>query len=238
MKIRQKIIGSLIALGAFGTLLGPGCADNRSSIFIIGALAVPQDTCVVEATNNAETRFAGRLDVALSREYWIPVLVGNQLVRRGNAATLRTETSHVSFYEAEVNLTDSAGAAIANGNFVVPVTGFAEAAQGVDPGLGVAAITLIDPTSAQSITPGQIIANIILRGESLGGVEVETDSWAFPITVCNGCSIFFPGDADDPARPGVDCDIRDDAPAYCRLGMDEGVDCRSCSAQNAALCRP
>jgi len=156
MKIRQKIIGSLLALGAFGTLLGPGCADNRSSIFVIGALAVPQDTCAWESTDANPLRPAGRLDLALSQEYWIPILVGNQLVKRGNAATLRTETSHVSFYEAEVNLTDSAGAAIPNGNFVVPVTGFAEAAANTDPGFGSAAVTLIDPTSAQSIKPGMV----------------------------------------------------------------------------------
>lgn len=238
MKIRQKIIGSLLALGAFGTLLGPGCADNRSSIYVIGALAVPQDTCAWESSDATPLRPAGRLDLALSQEYWIPILVGNQLVKRGNAATLRTETSHVSFYEAEVNLTDSAGAAIPNGNFVVPVTGFAEAAANTDPGFGSAAVTLIDPTSAQGIKPGQVIANIILRGETLGNVEVETDSWAFPITVCNGCSVFYSADGDDPAQPGLDCDIRDDAPLYCRLGMDDPVDCRSCSAVNPALCQP
>lgn len=238
MKIRQKLIGSLIALGAFGMVLGPGCADNRSSIFAIGAIAVPQDTCAWISDDSAAILPAGRLDVAFSQEYWVPILVGNQLVRRGNATTLRTETSRVSFYEAEVNLTTAAGDAIDNGNFVVPVTGFADAATGNDPGFGSVAVTLIDPTSAQAIKPGEVVANIILRGETLGGVDIETDSWAFPITVCNGCSVLFTADGDDPAKPGIDCDKRGDAPVYCRMGMDEQVDCRSCAPVNPTLCQP
>jgi hypothetical protein len=238
MKIRQKLIGSLIALGAFGMILGPGCADNRSSIFVLNALVVPQDTCEWTSDDSTPARPAGRPDLAISQEYWIPILIGNQLVRRGNSATLRTETSRVSFYEAEISLTDSGGAPIANGNFVVPVSGLADAATGTDPGFGSVAVTLIDATSAQSITTAQeVIANVIIRGETLGNVEVETDSWAFPITVCNGCSVYLNPEGDDPARPGVDCDIRTEAPYYCRMGMDELVDCRACGGISP-LCTP
>lgn len=234
MKIRQKLIGSLIALGAFAMVLGPGCADNRSSIFIQGAMVIPQDTCTVKADSSATVLFRGTYDVAFATttapEYSAALLVGNQLVRRGNAATLRTETSRVGFYEAEITLTNSAGDPIPNGNFVVPVTGFADAASGTDPGFGAVAVTLIDATSAQNITAGQeVIANVILRGETLGNVDVETDAWSFPITVCNGCLVAFPADADDPARPGLDCDIRDESPVYCRMGQDAFVDCRACA---------
>jgi len=234
MKIRQKLIGSLIALGAFGMVLGPGCADNRSSIFVRGAMVIPQDTCTVLADSNADMLFRGAYDLAFAAggasEYTAALLVGNQLVRRGNAATLRTETSRVIFREAEINLTNSAGDPITNGNFLVPVSGFADPATGTDPGYGAVAVTLIDATSAQSITAGQeVVANIILRGETLGGVEVETDAWGFPITVCNGCLVYFPAEADDPAKAGVDCDVRDEAPFYCRPGQDNAVDCRVCA---------
>jgi hypothetical protein len=135
-------------------------------------------------------------------------------------------------------LTDSAGKAIANGNFVVPVTGFADASSGTEPGYGSVAVTLIDATSAKSITPGQeVIANVIVRGETLGNVDVETDAWAFPITVCNGCLISFPPEADDPAKPGLDCDIRTEAPVYCRMGQDAFVDCRACAGLSP-VCTP
>ena len=246
MKIRQKLIGSLITLGAFGLILGPGCADNRSSIFIQGAMVIPQDSCTVTADSSTNILFRGVYDVAFAGttapEYNAALLVGNQLVRRGNSATLRTETSRVSFYEAEINLTNSAGDPIANGNFVVPVTGFADASSGTDPGFGVVAVTLIDATSVQSIisTPQfvsqEIVANVIVRGETLGNVDVESDAWAFPITVCNGCLVAFPPDADDPAKPGLDCDIRDEAPPYCRMGQDAFVDCRACAGVPA--CTP
>jgi hypothetical protein len=241
MKIRQKLIGSLLALGAFAMVLGPGCADNRSTIYIQGAMLIPQDSCTVTADANADFLFRGTYDAAFATstapEYNAALLVGNQMVRRGNASTLRTETSRISFYEAEVSLSNSAGDPIPNGNFVVPVTGFADAAAGTEPGYGVVAVTLIDATSAQAITPGQeVVANVILRGESLGNVDVETDSWSFPITVCNGCLVSFPPDADDPAKPGLDCDIRDEAPVYCRMGQDAFVDCRACAGVPA--CTP
>jgi hypothetical protein len=238
MKNRQKLIGSLIALGAFGIVLGPGCADNRSSIFTIGALAVPQDTCAW--TNDDSNAFvpSGRLDLALSKEYWIPILVGNQLVARGNAATLRTETSRIALQEAVVRLTDSEGTEVGGGAFTVPISGFIDPANGSDPSFGSAAVTLIDGQAASTLKPGQVIANVTIIGETLGNVEVATDEWAFPITVCDGCSVVFVPDGDDPARQGIDCDVRDDAPFYCRMGMDAPVDCRACSAVNPALCAP
>lgn len=236
MKIRQKLIGSLMTLGAFGLVLGPGCADNRSSIYTIGALVIPQDTCEVTADDGSAFLPAGRLDTAFSKEYWVPLLLGNQLVSRGNAATLRTETSRVTLYEAIVRLTDTEGNDIADGTFAAPVSGFIDPSSGTEPSFGAVAVTLIDGKIGPQLAPNQYVANVIVRGETLGNIEVATDEWAFPITVCNGCSVDFVADGDDPTTPAFDCDVREEAPSYCRKGMDAPVDCRSCAGN--PICSP
>jgi hypothetical protein len=238
MKNRQKLIGSLIALGAFGMVLGPGCADNRSSIFTIGALLVPVDTCEVTPDEGAALLLEPKLDTAISPVYKVPILVANQLVSRGNTATLRTETSRVVLREAIVRLTDTQGADIPNGTFSDPIFGTIDPANGIDPSFSAPLITLIDGQIGPQLAPGKYIANVIIRGETLGNIEVETDEWALPIDVCNGCLVVFVPEGDDPARPGVDCDIRDEAAFNCRMGMDAPVDCRACAAINPAVCAP
>ena len=46
-----------------------------------------------------------------------------------------------------------------------------------------------------------LIATIKYRGRTLDGREVESNEVNFPITVCNGCSVYYPPDAEsDDAR--------------------------------------
>lgn len=244
MKIRQKLIGSLITLGAFGIVLGPGCADNRSSIFAVGALVVPQETCTVEVDPEGPFLPGGSVDLAFAPGYAASILLGNQLVSRANAATLRTETSRVSLYEAVVRLTDSEGNDLADGTFFQPLAGFLNPGTGSEASYGNVAVTLIDGQTATTLRSQlmtkndrmEVIANVIIHGETLGNIEVETDEWAFPITVCNGCSVYFPPAADDPSTAAVDCDVRMEAPVYCRPGMDTGTDCRACAGTRPDLC--
>jgi len=242
MKIQRRHVGVGTALLALGVAvgMGPGCADNNSSIFVRSALAVPTDTCTVSADSSSTVISRGTLDTAFTTEYHAVLLVGNQLVRRGNTATLRTETSRVTFYEADVRVVDGA----TNNEltaFSVPITGFVDPGSGTEPGYGLASVVLIDSASAQAavgafsandqtvVASKELIANVIIRGQTLGGVEVETGEWPFPIDVCRGCLIVFPGEADDPTTTNNLCDFREDAQTNCRPGLDSFVDCRFCA---------
>jgi hypothetical protein len=243
MKIQRKHIGASAGLLLLGAVMTEGCADDEGSIFIRGALVVPTDTCDVIADPSSPTLFGGTLDTALAGEYGAVLLVGNQLVRRGNTATVRVETSRVQFVEADVTVLSSAGDQIAA--FRVPVSGFADPGTTGEPGYGAARVVLIDAVTAKSLgaqtgssgVVQEIIASVIMRGHTLGGRDIESGAWQFPISVCQGCLVFFPGDADDTTTEAFDCNARDDAPTNCRVGLDSPVDCRICSAVSP-VCRP
>ena len=49
---------------------------------------------------------------------------------------------------------------------------------------------------------------VIARGRTLGGTEIESAPFSFPITICQGCT------CSDP------CDGISDAKADCRFGLD------------------
>jgi len=245
MKIQRRHLGGLTTLLALGALLGPGCAENQSSLFVRGAMLVPSDTCEVSADASATLIFRGVLDLAFTTEYRGVLLVGNQMVRRGNSASLRTETSRVSFESADVRILDAAGNEL--GAFSAPASGFVDPSTGTEPGYGTVSVVMVDSGSAAgavggadggSRTPVEVVANVIVRGTTLGGEEIATGEWQFPIDVCRGCLVFFPGEADDPLVPGTDCSIRDDAPSLCRVGLDSPVDCRFCSGSNSICDAP
>ncbi|MDI1436095.1 hypothetical protein [Polyangium sorediatum] len=181
--------------------------------------------------------FRGTLDVAFATEYSVPLLVGNQLVRRGNAATLRTETSRVVFESVDVHTFDSSGNEL--GAFTAPATGFADPSTGVEPGYGIVHVVMVDSgTSALAVggamggraSPVEVTASVIIRGRTLGGEEIATGEWQFPVDVCRGCLVYYAPEADDPLTVERDCSLTADAPAgLCRPGLDNPVDCRLCS---------
>ena len=245
MKIQRRHVGGLSTLLALGVMLGPGCAENQSSLFIKGAIAIPADSCEVVADASTTTVSRGILDVAFAGEYRASLLVGNQMVRRGNAATIRTETSRVAFHSAEVRIRDGYGNEL--GGFSAPATGFVDPSTGTEPGFGMVNVVLVDSgsaTAAVASTPAgsraavEVIASVIAHGRTLGGTDIATGEWDFPIDVCNGCLVFFPPEADDPTLPGKDCNITDDAPTNCRPGLDTPIDCRLCAGTNPVCDAP
>ncbi|MRG94574.1 hypothetical protein [Polyangium spumosum] len=240
MKIQRRHVGGLTTLLALGAVLGPGCAENESSLFVRGVLKFDEDTCEIDADPSSPVLLRGVLDVAFATEYSAALLVGNQMVRRGNAATLRTETSRVVFESADVHTFDAAGNEL--GAFTAPATGFVDPSTGAEPGFGFAHVVLVDSGSSaaalgDSNTPVEVVARVIVRGHTLGGEEAATGEFQWPIDICRGCLVFFPPEADDPTIAGPDCMNRTDGPtSACRIGMDGFVDCRVCPG--LAVCTP
>jgi hypothetical protein len=164
-----------------------GCVDNDSTIFIAQMMQIdPESECTVVNDPSSPSISAGVIDVSITDQYFGMVLVGNQLVRRGDPQRLRTETGRVQLFEAEVEVFDYAGATLSS--FIQPVSGFIDVATGANPGWGLTGLTLIDgAAAAASGGNAGLVARIRIRGETLGGLEVETGEWDFPINVCNGC---------------------------------------------------
>ena len=235
---------ALAALSLAGlAALSQACADNESTLFVQSVLA-ESDDCTVTPDPGALMRLGGTMDVALASEYGVSLLVANHLVARGDENRLRTETSRVHLYASEVEVQDASGNVLSS--FSVPIAGFADPSRGDSPGFGVAGTILIDAGTAQAArgalqgTGGtqNLIARVVVLGRTLGGTEVETPPFDYPVTLCYGCLVAFPPEADDPASPGFDCDAAAEVQTegLCRPGQDEAVPCSLCRGNPA--CEP
>jgi hypothetical protein len=86
---------ALLTTLLIGTTLH-GCAENESSLFIQGVLAIGSSDCVGRPDAEAEMLSQGVLDTAFAEGYVAVIQVGNQLTQQGNREKLRTETSKPS----------------------------------------------------------------------------------------------------------------------------------------------
>jgi hypothetical protein len=218
--MRQSLqrAGAFLLLSAAVGVLGTSCVDNESSLFIRSCLFVPTDTCKVTFDASATVRLAGTLDPAQG-DYSCPLLLGNQLVARGDSKQLRTETSRIVIHSAVVTIYDSIKSTTYT-TFSVPATGFVDPGTSAQPGFGGANVLMLDRVTAREHPGETLLSGVVLQGRTLGGLEVETAEWTFPITITG------PGQLCDlsPCMPGA-------APAEmvkltCRPGVDTTTDCR------------
>jgi hypothetical protein len=250
----SAVFGSAMALGA-----APGCADNESSIFIrqaqLPVVGQSGALCTIDSSPTSLFITHGVLDVAFSTQYTAFLLVGNQLVQRGESTTVRTETSRVRLEGSEVYLEDAAGNTAA-GPFTVPGSGFVDPAVGDTPGFGLMDSILVDSHTGQALrsqlmsqprgTLRRFTAHVKAFGTTLGGVSVESGDFTFPIDVCYGCLVSFPPDSSNPALQQPNCSATSTTGGTsfitpCYMGQDTPIDCRLCQqyvGQSADICQP
>lgn len=220
-----------------------GCTDTVNDIFIQQVL-VPQASattggCSYLADPGQAGWLSGYLDLTFTSQYDAALLVGSQLVTRQSRNPLRPETSGINLLGTEVSIQNAAGDTIA-GPFTVPGTGY------IQPGAsgfqyGAVGSTLIDTatgsklrnqlqSSGKSLT--RVTAHVKAFGTTLGGFNVESGEFVFPITVCIGCLVSFPPDANDltqPPQPNCKSTVvANNTTSTCHLGQDVAVDCRIC----------
>jgi hypothetical protein len=230
MHVTVRRAGAVALLAAGGALLSSACVRNESSLFIRSCLAVPRDTCTVQASTNSAFISDGVIDAAYVEraEYVCSALIENQLVARGDPTKLRTETSRINLYQAEVQvLDDDPTSPSAFAQYTVPVSGFADPGNGTEPGLGITDIVMIDAKTLADL--GQrandtgkqqlVVASVVLHGRTLGGLEVESNEFRFPITVTKYSKCIEP--------IGDTCLFSTQLPTPdCLQGQDARVDCR------------
>jgi hypothetical protein len=218
--MRQSLqrAGAFLLLSVAAGVLGPSCVANESSLFIRTCLFLPSDTCKVTFDSSSAERLSGTLDPAQA-DYSCPLLVGNQLVARGDSKTLRTETSRIEIHTAIVTIYDSIKSKTYT-TFSVPATGFVDPGTSSQPGFGGADVLLLDRVTAREHPGETLLSGVVLQGRTLGGIDVESAEWTFPITV---------------TRPDELCDFSpclagskptESLKVTCRPGVDIKTDCR------------
>lgn len=237
---------SLAVTGLVASAVIPACATNDQSIFIRGVIAPPQNrqngTCIYTDDAQQALLFQGTFDVGIKNDYFAVMLVGSHLIQRGDPTNgPRAESNRAHLDGAIVRVTETNGDLIHE--FTSPAGGFTDTATNNTPDYGLLGTTVIDAATRNilfSRIPNaftspevSVLVNIKAFGRTLGGEDLESAEFQFPVTVCNGCLISF-SNADDPATPAADCD-RDLAAAGgssatlpCNPGQDEGTPCQLC----------
>lgn len=218
--MRQSLqrAGAFFFIAAATGVLVTSCVDNESSMFIRGCLAFPTDGCVVTPDSSSKQRFSGLLDPAQA-DYSCPLLIGNQLVARGDSKQLRVETSRIAIHSAVVTVYNSTKTET-YANFTVPASGFVDPGTSALPGFGAANVLLLDRVTARAHAGDTLLSGVVLQGRTLGGLELETAEWTFPIQVAQPSSLCFL----DPCVPGSTDDST--ATTTCHPGNDIVTDCR------------
>jgi hypothetical protein len=238
MHVQLKHAGAALLLAVGGTIFSAtGCANDDSSLFIAGCLAVPRDTCTAVASVMPTFQLGGVIAGSLGGQYSCFAQVENQLVPTGSSMTLKTETGRVVLQSADINILDASGntyvrTSVAPGKaqFSVPITGFVNVGDGTDPGLGVSEIPFLDSDTVKDLgvkaakSGDQLVqVQVLLHGQTLGGLDIQTQKYfLYPVTVTAGSECIVP--PGDPCVGGTDKPDTD-----CLIGQDEpkgGVDCR------------
>lgn len=216
------------------------CAENDSSLFVEGVLAPSPPNCEASPDPGATRLYRGVLDVAFRTKYEGVVLVGNQLTPRGNKDELRTETASFRIRGAEVELSSSQGAVLEQ--FSVRSGSYIPTNSSDAPGYGLAEVTMIPPTRGQAFEDElsgnrgarrTVVASVRVFGETLGGVEITSGDFTFPIDVCWGCLVDYPLDAvEDSGDGSMVCAAGGDSVGFeqCVIGQDDRIDCRACAS--------
>ncbi|MCL2723455.1 MAG: hypothetical protein FWD69_03370 [Polyangiaceae bacterium] len=251
-----RLVGAGLVVGAIvvGAIV-PACTTNDQSIFIHGALAPSTNrqngTCIYTNDPTQAELFEGTLDIGLRDNFGAILLVGNQLVARGDPLSNRAESNRVHINGAVVTVTRPDGTEI--NSFTASGVGFADPQNNNTPGYGTVNVTLLDkPTAAMAAASlsqtrpnnmaTRVIAHVKVFGTSLGGVNLESGEFTLPIDVCYGCLVDFSA-ADDPDA-GTQPNCRN-PPATgssgtttlpCVVGQDESIPCQNCLA--AKVCNP
>lgn len=238
MHVHIKRAGAAALLAASGALLSSACVRNESSLFVRACLAVPRDTCAVQASTNSPVITDGTVDSQYISQYVCTALIENQLVARGDSTKLRTETSRIEVYQAEVQVLDNNPTApSAYAQFTVPISGFADPGNGTEPGIGITNIVLIDNATLRTLgakaasmgAQQQTVASVVLHGRTLGGLEVESNEFRFPIRVTRFGLCRAP--TGEPCVGSMQKPTPD-----CLQGQDGFVDCRALDAEIQLAC--
>jgi len=218
-------------LGTFATLLlTAGCAENNISIFVRQVqMPDPESKCFVSAEPTSPTIGSGVMDRHLTNTFHANLLIGNQLIRRADTNSMRSETSRVQFYEAEIEIFDFAGSQL--DWYTQPVAGFADPASDGTPGWGLVTVTMVSQRASadprldiQALGAAQtVVSRVKVYGVSTGGTEVETGFWDFPIQVCGWTS---PDDSGQCLACTPPTSPEDDIVHPCNYGQESFYDCR------------
>ena len=247
----KRILGHIVSLLVVGTVVGtlmPACAANDQSLFIRAALAPSvsraNGACTYTSDPTQLALFQAHLDVGVTDSYFAVLLVGSQLIAKGDPQNNRAESNRAHINGGIVRVTEPDGKLIRE--FTSLASGFNDPQQNSAANYGPVGLVVIDaltrdlllpalPTRAASKT---ILVNVKVFGTTLGNVDMESGEYQLPMQVCNGCLVDFSTGYDPTSKTQpLNCDkalgMGSTTNIPCFRGQDENVPCQLCRGRKA-----
>ena len=221
-------------------LVMAGCAPGNPGLYI-GNVIAANDQCEYDSGNAALLQ--GTLDVSVPGNVYSAGLVfNNQLLNLAQSGSsgypVMANPNIIQVTSVEVELQDIGGAPIAlsGGNpFSSPAGAISvPSGDGATAGTAIGAVILIPAAYVPDLpASGTIVAVVRAIGVTLGGAEVVSPEFGFPINLCSGCLVGCAVDADGApicspsCTPGQDTahlecvsatDLTPTITASCRVG--------------------
>jgi hypothetical protein len=256
----KRVLGHCLAglsLICGGIALTSACAHNDASLFVQDVLyptpVAAGQSCVYTADPNQTYLPRGTLDVAFGHlQYDAFFLIGNQLVSQANSQDLKTETSTINIEGAIVRVTDAPGNQL--DSFTSLTSGTVYPSTGTVPGYASISATVASQKAVNAILSQKaadlaqggttaIVSYVKFFGHTLGGTYIESNSFEYPIDVCQDCLISFAQSEATQCNgivvKGPNClsqsSTATSLPVPCVLGQDTVIDCSQC--QEFTACR-
>jgi hypothetical protein len=250
--VRRRAVRLGSAVG--GVLLCLACVEDTPSLFIVHNSALDENCAPIIRGNPIEFQGTGTMDLTVASTYTMFPKVENLMApsgsvtlgRGGGGATggnNQYEGNRVTLRSAAVSFRAPAGFDVAlPRNLSLPLSGTLEPNGEIVTDLPVVNFALGNQlrSSAQLRDRGAsvpVVVEVKFHGVSTSGTDVESNTLTYPLTLCRGCLLTFPPDADDPAEPGPDCrggfgegsELSEFA-LSCFPGQNAPLDCRVCRA--------
>lgn len=198
-------------------LLFGGCAPGNTGLLILNVVA-PDDSCLYAVGNPQHS--SGVLDVAPPPGYdgggYVAFFrFGNQLLnlsRTGSSGPAMADPNVMQVQQLEVELQDVGGTPLALGGpnpYTVPAGGgVVPSSDGSAAGEALGSAELIPAVYIPDLVPyadSDIVVSIKAIGTTLGGAEVVSYPFVYPIHLCAGCLFGCAYDADMAAVCSPTC---------------------------------
>ncbi|NMC69661.1 MAG: hypothetical protein GYA57_06280 [Myxococcales bacterium] len=216
--------------------LGAGCQDDWQGFFVRDNKRLGEPPgCEIPTEASATGLLAGVLDLNVRTSYAGYLFVENGLIARADPGLPRAESNGIFVQGARLSYEPDpacAGTALPDvevrfSNYIAPQGSATIGIYLIPDSIGSRLPTAIADCAVER---PQITVTAQIFGVTQAGTEMETQEFAFPITLCRGCLAYCPTGVDlDTTTPGCQCncnsDVDQDDPP-CNPGQDDLVDCR------------
>jgi len=239
---------SAAVLAATAGSTAPGCAHNDASMFVHGVLFPPTPSagvCTYTFAPTSPQLSSGTVDFILTDGYAPEFLVGSTLIPQGNSATPDSETARIEIQGAIVQVVDPAENNATIEYNTVLTSGFIDPASGSTPSYGGVQLSIMNAVAVAHFAPPVVappfppapakiaIVYVTFFGQTLGGQNLQSNQFQFPVNVCSGCLVTFPAGA----AAGYCKAASTTATAIpCEVGQDQSSDCTLCPFTATSYC--